>query len=491
METTGTVSLSPDFFANEVSAYSDWETAFWRELFQNSVDVGAREVEVSVGDVDGLCKIEFVDDGPGMPIEVLRGVYFCLGATTKGVGSIGGFGRARIVTCFAHESYAIESCNYRVDGAGAGFRVIEGGIGRRGCMVAVNTRHAGAAQMLDKLRQYLGTCQLGLKVVVNGVQHTDWTYRYRVAGKVSFGAVHVNRSHHDNQVLVRVNGVTMFTRHTPLDARVILELEPGRSRSVLTSNRDGLVRAFQNEFDGLMEKFAADCSGGLREQHAPERTVFGSPSKRLRRVGASFDETQVVEDVPVLGPAKSAGWNFSVGVGTASACGDGCAAVFGEPDVAPIDYVVYVDSSSKRLRSAARKFTPDVIRGTRKERLLHGWSKACEVAVLALMELRSMDFVDFSTGFAFTDDALAIHMEESGEHSLLLRPVDESGKVIYSPGSAETVNAFLALAAHEVAHVVETYHNEYYAGVLTELFGKVSRRHNEIRRAMAASPKKL
>ena len=43
---TGTISLSPRFFENELKAYSDWREAFWRELVQNSVDAGCRNIDI-------------------------------------------------------------------------------------------------------------------------------------------------------------------------------------------------------------------------------------------------------------------------------------------------------------------------------------------------------------------------------------------------------------------------------------------------------------
>ena len=41
-----TISLSPSFFENELKAYSDWREAFWRELVQNSVDAGCRNIDI-------------------------------------------------------------------------------------------------------------------------------------------------------------------------------------------------------------------------------------------------------------------------------------------------------------------------------------------------------------------------------------------------------------------------------------------------------------
>ena len=81
---SGTVALSPRFFANELKAYSDWRDAFWRELVQNSVDAGCRNIDVRIAGSEDEPSVTFRDDGPGMSRETLRDVYFQLGATTKG-----------------------------------------------------------------------------------------------------------------------------------------------------------------------------------------------------------------------------------------------------------------------------------------------------------------------------------------------------------------------------------------------------------------------
>ena len=42
-----TVKISSEFFENEIRNYSNWEQAFWRELFQNSIDAGSTEINIS------------------------------------------------------------------------------------------------------------------------------------------------------------------------------------------------------------------------------------------------------------------------------------------------------------------------------------------------------------------------------------------------------------------------------------------------------------
>lgn len=490
MESTGTVSLTPDFFVKELQAYSDWGTAFWRELFQNSVDAGAGKIAITIREASGLATVTFADDGPGMSLDVLKNIYFRLGATTKGGLDIGGFGRARIVTCFAHSSYAIESANYRAEGCGADYRIIEGMGGRRGCLVEVSVGTRSAEWLQSKLEAYLARCQLCQDVSINGAEFRRWTYRYRKAGMLSFGDVHVNRSQQEREVLVRVNGVLMFARYTAMKARVIVEVDPARSREVLTSNRDGLQSGAQNDFDQFIDKLAADCESSLSERFSPFRTDYGSPvrsivSRRGQESNATTAAATCAEDgaFRIAAHCHTAPFNDIPTVSAGAQSG-----LFFENS--RLDYVLYVESGKPGVRRNSESFSPEKIAGTRRERLLLGWNRACEIALNILLDVRQYASIDYSTGFIFSDSRRAACMSDRCGHALLLNPLDvKSARNRYRIGSAETVSALLAIAAHEVAHIAEEYHNETYAAVLTDLVAHLDAKHyREVRLALRKKP---
>jgi hypothetical protein len=111
--------------------YDDWMTAFWRELFQNSVDAGAKNIRISISKAPGkgsfgraaaakeAIRVVFDDDGHGMTKDVLDKVYFAPGETTKKDGaSTGGYGRARLMTCFSQLRYGIRTLDRVVEGDG-------------------------------------------------------------------------------------------------------------------------------------------------------------------------------------------------------------------------------------------------------------------------------------------------------------------------------------------------------------------------------------
>lgn len=474
---SGTVALSPRFFANELKAYSDWREAFWRELVQNSVDAGCRNIDVRFTGSEDEPLVTFRDDGPGMSRETLRNVYFQLGATTKGADDIGGFGRARMLTCFAHASYSVKSRDYLATGSGAAYQIASNPDGvTGGCEIGVQLLNSGGAvAMKQRLTAFLATCQLDCRVAVDGEEFSSWAYRYRKAGEISFAAIHVNRSQAP-QILVRVNGVTMFSRWTSAKARIILEVPAAIARTALTSNRDGLRNQHQNEFDRYLEKLSVDCSSSVREQHSPLKTFFGHAARTVRRKSALPPPSHTPPE-----PAAAAHVSASAYI---PFNGPATAVCYSAPAISLPEYVLYTDCKSGKLRTAAKKFTPEAIAGTKRERLLSGWTRACEIALDALLEITGGDSVDFAPGFVFSDDAKAVCLSGDGAHSLLLRPVDERGRLAYNVSVCGIAFELLALAAHEATHAWCPTHNEDFASTLTAVFGKIAGQVRHVREAL-------
>ncbi len=130
------IETPKSFYKKERQLYTGWTLALWRELFQNSVDARAKRVDVRIEDADRrgsfgmtpeaerVTRITFSDDGHGMSKEVLQKVYFQPGQTTKTDGeTVGGFGRARLLTTFSMERYGIQTQGNVVEGDGAKFDI--------------------------------------------------------------------------------------------------------------------------------------------------------------------------------------------------------------------------------------------------------------------------------------------------------------------------------------------------------------------------------
>lgn len=239
------VSTPKAFFESERDRfYSEWTLSFWRELFQNSVDAGAKVIDIRVdaapsrGTFDDpapelaeVTRIVFSDDGCGMTQDVLDRVYFSIGASTKqGGDSIGGYGRARLMTCFSNVRYSIlttdrfvigdgpdwvnydlgravdqietaliklgaqdgERAERALDGLRADASMVLSALaqdGYRGCRIEVDldptkgygSRRPTRDNMLAKLREYLSESQLSPKVMINGETAEEF---FKVEGRL-------------------------------------------------------------------------------------------------------------------------------------------------------------------------------------------------------------------------------------------------------------------------------------------------------------------
>ena len=224
------VATPKSFFIKERDGfYADWQLSFWREFFQNSVDAGSKSIAISVTEEKGrgsfdepgnpaatMTRVVFQDDGCGMTQEVLDKVYFAIGQTTKeGDGaSVGGYGRARLMTCFSQARYSILTTDRFVMGDGPDYvnwsleeaevhlgkaiaklsgdddasvlarkglesdlamvREARAGGGFKGCRVEVDVEQTGrwssptVDRMSLKLREYLSESQIPCSVTVNG-----------------------------------------------------------------------------------------------------------------------------------------------------------------------------------------------------------------------------------------------------------------------------------------------------------------------------------
>jgi hypothetical protein len=131
MTKTNQIQTPKAFYVKErLEYYSDPWFAFFRELFQNSVDAGATEIDITLSEVDGrgafgreptlpkVFRVGFADNGKGMDDHAMD-VFFKLGGTTKGDGStVGGFGRARIMLLFGQVAWTLRTGDRRIEGDG-------------------------------------------------------------------------------------------------------------------------------------------------------------------------------------------------------------------------------------------------------------------------------------------------------------------------------------------------------------------------------------
>lgn len=486
------VKVGPRFFRSELRVYGSWRVAFARELIQNAIDAGATRLSVTiVRNDDGHVAVRFADDGCGMDRQVLELVFFALGETTKtGSGTIGGYGRARMITCFAQRSYRIRTRELLVVGCGGEYDIGTVDDHQDGCVFDIVTIDDDVEPMVNAFVSLLATCTLDVEVTVNGVRArgrglpgrarrvlrdeagSQWGKAYTPASKVAETA----------QLFVQVRGLTMFA--SDLDGfghDVVVALTPERAREVLAASRDRLADPFAVQLD----RFRTELSRNNKEAFAPDTTplrvrVAGGgfltagrpPEPATSTPDASGPATQPLGgQVP---PARRAA-AYTSGNDAAGPAVSGGAVPASPAGSLGFDVVLLADSSGTRVKRLVRAWDPSgwtAGQGRRRRAVLLAWESAVSAAMAALVADRpELGQVSYTVGFSFDPGDRAVCQRTSAGWVLALNPVDEAGRIAVKVSDTDDLRALWATALHEVAHVVVGWHDERYASVLTRLAG--------------------
>jgi hypothetical protein len=513
-----TVTVPAEFFRAELRVYSDWRDAFARELLQNATDAAATRIDVTFEDVDGHGRVRFADDGTGMTRRTLEEVFFALGRTTKdGEDSIGGFGRARIILCFAQAGYTIRTGRLLVRGQGGDYTITEVAEHRRGCEFVIDLIDADSSRVRTAMQGLLARCSLKVPTYIDGQR--IWgrsmpdraTRVLRDAQDRPWARVYVDRGGY-GQLAVRVHGLMMFRRWMHADDDVVVELIPARSREVLSASRDSLRDEFAEEIDRFVADLIRNRSRALRPPTAPLNLRINgggflrtdsrrltdaeitSPAPAVEAADQAGQETEPVAAEPVaadgaatvvaIQPANAAALHNIRAVAAAGARRPGPGGALGSPprptNDLGFDVYLLADENDARVRRLARTWNPDNWEpGTnrRRRQLLFAWKAAVEAALDALMAIRPDMSVLWTVGWTFdeepeqpTADTLAAHVSAGDGHVLALNPVTADGTMRYQVSKRESRQALLAAALHEVAHVEIDGHDNAYADLLTALF---------------------
>lgn len=497
-----TLRLSPRFFTHELKAYSQWETAFWRELLQNSVDANATEIQITLENLEeGKCQIDFNDNGVGMNEDILRNVYFNLGETSKGIDTnsntdvtIGGHGRARVLTCFAHQSYQIKTLKWECSGQGGEYQISLLTSPIKGCQLRVITAHSSRSSLEYALRKYLETCQLQscIQVEVQGERFTNWLYKRKATRIVEFGSLHTSKRI-PYRSIVRVNGVAMFENYLCCaDLGIILEIPPEKSRNILTVSRDQLKSPHGRTLDTLLIEIAIDSESIKRDSTTTRKQIYGrfkKPGKEEDHPESEAPESEATQTQGATHRPQSVmhsaepgkpGQNYYTTAGQVDQMTDEqiikCLLAPTPQAVPKIPYILAFEDATPKLVTQSKKLEPGELGGVR-EKILIKWDQACGF-FLQLVQEMTTDEIRYLPGFIISPSIKGSCGKEEGGYSILINPFTDQGKLRLS---CKDTHTFFSLAAHECAHVLEPFHNESYASVLTTLTEKGLKKFKEFK----------
>lgn len=254
------IGISHDFFAKGLNDYSDWRAAWVREIAQNSIDAGSRRLSIIT---DGA-KLVAENDGPPMSEDVLLNKFLCLGGTTKNFeNSVGGFGIAKTVLCLAHPRYKIETGAQVISGSGGEFEFTTGEF-FAGTRTTVWLAEDQADTIADCVRKFAMECQWKGGLYLNG-EHLETNLKKGARRRDFDWAVVYTNGSFSNRLIVRIDGMPMFSRWINSDRCVVIEVNRS-SGEVLTSNRDGLTYDYQRKLNSFIDELTVDKVSALRDE---------------------------------------------------------------------------------------------------------------------------------------------------------------------------------------------------------------------------------
>lgn len=466
------VKIGPDFFAKGLRDYSSWKWAWVRELVQNGVDAGSKNIRFSTFDNGETCQAVCENDGPPMDRETLLNKFLCLGGSTKDTGnSIGGFGMAKTVICYAHPSYTIHTGDIFISGSGGEFEMKEGETqhlnGVRTSVILNLTKDVVDREIKRFCRFMQG--KNGLRVFLNGEELRIDLNKNKARRALSFATVHVTKSF-DDLLVVRANGVPMFYNYHNSKKGVIVELTKP-STEVLTANRDGLQYKFQNELNGFIQQLVVDKKSALRQ---PETTIIHYIGEKLGGEVLKGAQASLVSAL----------------------AGDDFLASLVEPE--SVESEEESDSGQVELNSSGKSTNWRMVRSC----LVEDFYLRNEVGMSIPPRYRPKDEMSsysrrlvkkwafylvqlhrlfkrntrFSVGFVFSEDAEALY-EACSERGVVyyINPVkivkqkNSNSRSLKNRFSAREDSLLLMTALHEFVHGICEYHDEEYAGKLTEM----------------------
>jgi hypothetical protein len=515
------VKIGPAFFAKEKNDYSDWRTAWVRELAQNGIDAPkTKRIEFSVAlhpNGKDTCAT-VTNDGTPMTKEVLTEKFLALGESGKNFaeGSVGGFGKAKIIIAFSHNSYSIRTGDLFVQGEGAQYSLAEGLGYVNGTTTQVVMDGDEVGGLTKAVRRFAAFAQWDGEILLNGERLDCNLRKGSPRREFAWGTVYTNKTF-QNRVIVRINGIPMFTEYTSLDRTVIVELK-GSSVETLTSNRDGLVYKHRQEFQQFLLDLVTNKSRALKAKNPHYRRFSGAKYAHKRTEAARVNARDLVGDVtgssgarkalvvtqtpqagsgashPAQGAPEGGEW-VPAGSGGSFSYDNGRIGVLedrlgGDSDHG-VEYGTYDSDETSKVSTISEFFVvknettlkvPDYYQpdsdqfGSYGKKLARIWGR------LLIQAHRLFDHeASFGIGFVFSDDCEAQH-EEGDEFGTVyyLNPA----KIVEQTGSASKSfkkrfalterDRLLSLAIHEIGHGIgHDSHDENYARWLTDAFARV------------------
>ena len=484
------VSIPADYFAKSAKReYSDWRYALLREFVQNAIDGGANKINVEIlHDGSKTITMRVNNNGSPMDRDTLENKLLALGGSTKNSeSSVGGFGAAKLLLYFCHTSYRIHTGNLIVTGSGGQYEITESeqfvdGVENTITLDASTaylhenlveaTKHIIAFSQLDCEIEFSHNCESDNKIVTKTFKPA--LHKGSARREFKWGKVYTNNTF-TNRLIVRMNGICMFSNYVGFNKCVIIELT-GKSTDLLTSSRDRLLDKYNQELMAFIGEITTDKDSALKKvaktymhyagrKHMVAKTV---EAKELETTSNVASEEQAAPESGICVAARATAQTPDRGtmVGESEAREsvknqlNSEFIIKNETDLTLPDYLMpHSEKFSKYAKTLAKY-----------------WANV-------MVELHKLFNIEgnFGTGFVISEESEAQH-EVTSEYGRIyyVNPC----KVVKQKGSSSRSlkirfrltekDRLISLAVHELVHGIGcSYHDEQYANQLTDMFAVV------------------
>lgn len=457
------------FVTSAKRQYSDIDVAIVREAVQNSVDAGARLIQIEIG--TNWCRVS--DDGCGMTQEILVDAMLTMSGTHKNnSGAIGGFGAAKEILLFQHEKYEIQTLDNKVVGSILEYEMTKS-VPRKGTSIAMFFHESygfNQGLFIAKARTWLSQCDAPAVITING-EEMPRLNASREVKDLGWGKLYCEDTKETTQYMtVRIKGVSMFRVWIgDVQKSIVLEITKP-STDILTSNRDGFQYEQDTEVRKLIEQITIDKSSFGRLHQTMTRITGNSRSfisRVIRQILATNLNTGTTDVVAVRTKVETIQAQVEGGsMDTDTAITHLKEMAKDIPDGWVIDrkikdYINDVDFYIQ-INDKGYEKIPDAISPSKKmKKKYHSLACLWKATLKHVFYANSMT-ANFCIGWIIDSGAMAQYSAKNGTEMYLLNPFTINSK-INKKNKKEVVHNLLITAAHEVAHRRCGYHDENFA----------------------------
>lgn len=460
----GILRIGAAYFTKVKHEYANWRFAFAREVWQNSVDCGSSVIGIDVKYEDAKTIVTVTNNGAPMKRETITDKLLCLGESGKNFqGTIGGFGVGSSLIYFCHDNYEIHTGNHKVTGRHGDYTITDNPY-FEGTKSIITMEGDESQAITNAFELLLALSQWSGKAILNGKHVTTNLHKGTPRREFDWGTLYSNKQGPLNRLIVRINGIPMFSKWVDIDRCLIFESNKPSPEILLTS-RDGLKSELDNQVMRLIQEIAIDKQSALQNRH-PKYTHFYGPKLQIT---IPKKATEQVEELTTKIAAYSAAPELPTRETALS-----------REEVAEQQHISLYNLIVKNNlgMTIPDYYKPGASMSSYAAKLLEKWVK-CLVGVHTILKFDK----EFSIGWLFDEERIA-ECEESKEYGLVyyLNPAkivknqrsnsrSLTKRFALTPASTYEL---ISIAVHEYVHAEGiTTHSEWFANRYTTCMGIV------------------